>query len=84
MKGGGPEFFQTHLERVQKYKYAFITWLGYFMGAVQLVHPEPIKAVLKGSDPKSYIYKQSLIDWLGKCKHQYWLFSIADTHILVR
>jgi len=66
MKGAGPEFFHDLRGRAAKYKHGWVSWLGYFVSGLQVCHPETMKIVLKRTDPKPLLYKQTLLEWIGE------------------
>ena len=58
-----------YVERTRKHKKMFRTWNGPLRPLVVLVHPDPVKELLKTAEPKLGLqnngYKMSL-PWLGK------------------
>ncbi|XP_064612105.1 ultra-long-chain fatty acid omega-hydroxylase-like [Liolophura sinensis] len=58
------KFLEGNVRFTERFKRAYVQWIGPWWGVLVVCHPETVKAVLKGLDPKGPVYSY-VRQWLG-------------------
>lgn len=53
------------MQFTERFKRTYVQWIGPWWGVLVVCHPETVKAVLKGLDPKGPVYAY-VRPWLGR------------------